>query len=1087
MATRRAWQPVGRRNMEGGPEIGDDIVNNVEGTESVSPPPQLTPKTSSPGDEDGAPPDPWADWYRANPDSETFSRHYGGSPLQPGSASWNDSGWNQSQGAGVRQAALQGWDDSGWNRGSQTGWLNDEQIRGFNVSNPQNTTAMNNGRWAGSYDENYQYPTDYGWSSGGNQRSDFLRSNEKVAVPEFSGEGSEQDVGKSARSYVRKVQVWLRCTRMPTEQRALALYNALSDRAWAYAEELDMDILASEHGIPYYLEWIQTRFMDMEVTKISQMMGDLFRRCKKKPEQSVREFNVEFERLVLRLREVRCELPPLVKAWLYVDKLRLSEGEELTLLASVGNEYDVRRLQQAAMIQDSSLRRGLGGGPSHQSHGADKRWSGKFGKHSVHMTTHEEEFPSSEEDEPNDCEEDRELVEEGVAEAAHTAYMAYQGAKAKYREALKGRGVDLEEVKRRSEERLRQAKQRSYCSACQRRGHWHRDPECPLRDGSKGKDDGAKESGTHRVNMVHNVQSSFVAENAPLRDEPGVKMLAILDTACTKTVAGYPWFESYYIMADNLGIPWEVVDEVDYFQFGASRIHTSEFAVICWFAIQGKWFKVKVAVVPCPVPLLFSRPVLTKLKAQYDLAAQRVSLRTLNLFDLEIQDSGTGHPALLVSQFPEGPPPETEDLQDNDVWAPVGVYMAASADSSSHTQSTLFYSKKVPSEVHNMLASSSIVSAASFYSWWKNANQSNDFWIETDHEMIRVHVTPRKALFDPSLWKTNQASLRYALLSKLRGGRVSELVPVLSEGIEVKSLNDSLHEQLPCPNLGLWIGRSRFEKHSNIKPAVGPSTTSCQPLSHASGTSPISMEDEEGRLASRVGRTWSAGTQHWTVPELRTMLMEARSAHQHPSKKEADVMKGLTKCNLSELTKMASDQGITLPEKPTRGWLLLNLRQSKATPAETIVPFGKFKGWLYREIPVGYLEWAIKECKANPNHPPDLERLATWGETELKRRETKDLPTKNLVKDPEAMAKVPPPSMEDLRGHSSDSSWSRVSNFAPKPRFSSRRPREMADEESAEEDEIAMLRTRLAVLEARKESKSEVTITGVRAAPPKNV
>ena len=75
---------------------------------------------------------------------------------------------------------------------------------------------------------------------------------------------------------------------------SFGVVQRLSDRAWAYAEELDMDILASEHGVPYYLEWIQTRFMDMEVTKISQMMGDLFRRCKKKPEQSVREFNVEF-------------------------------------------------------------------------------------------------------------------------------------------------------------------------------------------------------------------------------------------------------------------------------------------------------------------------------------------------------------------------------------------------------------------------------------------------------------------------------------------------------------------------------------------------------------------------------------------------------------------------------------------------------------------------------------------------------------------------------------------------------------------------------------------------------------------------
>ena len=52
-------------------------------------------------------------------------------------------------------------------------------------------------------------------------------------MPEFDGAGSDEaEVGKGARSYMRKVQVWLRCTRLPGEQRALALYNALGGKAW---------------------------------------------------------------------------------------------------------------------------------------------------------------------------------------------------------------------------------------------------------------------------------------------------------------------------------------------------------------------------------------------------------------------------------------------------------------------------------------------------------------------------------------------------------------------------------------------------------------------------------------------------------------------------------------------------------------------------------------------------------------------------------------------------------------------------------------------------------------------------------------
>lgn len=73
---------------------------------------------------------------------------------------------------------------------------------------------------------------------------------------------------------------------------------------WVYAEELDVDILASDNGVSYYLEWVQTRFVEVEITKISAMMGDLFRRCKRRPDQSIRDFNVEFERLVLRLHEI---------------------------------------------------------------------------------------------------------------------------------------------------------------------------------------------------------------------------------------------------------------------------------------------------------------------------------------------------------------------------------------------------------------------------------------------------------------------------------------------------------------------------------------------------------------------------------------------------------------------------------------------------------------------------------------------------------------------------------------------------------------------------------------------------------------
>lgn len=83
-------------------------------------------------------------------------------------------------------------------------------------------------------------------------------------------------------------------------QRALALY----EDARPGSEELP------RMACPTF--WNRARFMDIEITKVSNMMGDLFKR-RRKQDQSVRDFNVEFERLVLRLEEVQCEIPPLIK------------------------------------------------------------------------------------------------------------------------------------------------------------------------------------------------------------------------------------------------------------------------------------------------------------------------------------------------------------------------------------------------------------------------------------------------------------------------------------------------------------------------------------------------------------------------------------------------------------------------------------------------------------------------------------------------------------------------------------------------------------------------------------------------------
>ena len=101
-------------------------------------------------------------------------------------------------------------------------------------------------------------------------------------------------------------------------------------------------------------------------------------------------------------------------------------------------------------------------------------------------------------------------------------------------------------------------------------------------------------------------------------------LLAIVDTACVRTVAGYDWFEKFCEMCDYLSFEVKTFDHEEYFRFGASRVYTSLFGVIAWFVTQGRWFVVRVAIVPCKVLLLFSRPILDGLGMTYDVAAQKV-------------------------------------------------------------------------------------------------------------------------------------------------------------------------------------------------------------------------------------------------------------------------------------------------------------------------------------------------------------------------------------------------------------------------------------------------------------------------------
>ena len=267
----------------------------------------------------------------------------------------------------------------------------------------------------------------------------------------------------------------------PKNQQALLLYQHLSGRAWVESEELCVEDLAGDNGLSIFRAWIQERYQEVEVSKIAESLTAFFKWSRRQPGQTIREFNSAFDRGHSRLLEIDCRLPEVAKAWAYLNALSLSSSEELALLASVGNEYNVVKLQRAAVLHEKSLR-----SPWQPRKGPQQDFT-KGGKGIKAKATYMAAVDEADEDDEGTPPGDDELLEEADAVAIHEAYVAQETAKAKYREIARARGVEPSALKdaRKDlvdgapkpnfEDRLANAKSRSFCAGCGRRGHWHKD------------------------------------------------------------------------------------------------------------------------------------------------------------------------------------------------------------------------------------------------------------------------------------------------------------------------------------------------------------------------------------------------------------------------------------------------------------------------------------------------------------------------------------------------------------------------------------------------------------------------------------
>eukprot|EP00439_Symbiodinium_sp_Y106_P021298 s4955_g2.t1 len=793
------------------------------------------------------------------------------------------------------------------------------------------------------------------------------RASEKLAVPSFTGDDTD-DVGSSARSYLRQVEAWRRMTYLPPSQKGLVLYQNLGGKAWIAAEELSVPRLASDGGVSYFISWINARFLDLEVARIGKAFSDFFRRLKRRQGQSIREYNTEYDRLHARLREVGCSLPQECAAWLYIDRLQLEEAQELNLLASVGNEYNLHRLQQAAVLHDRGHR---------------KPWeNGRTRKpYTAHYTGNGDDDSAGEDPRHGD---DIEL-ENGVPEDVAVAYATYQSAKERYKEQTKARGYqgdrnaalakDAKRPEISPDEKVKLMKARSFCGSCGTKGHWHPDPECPnYGTSAQGANKGAKE-----VEMCHHVP----AEVFSLKHD-GEALLGITDTACAKAVAGTMWLQQYSDALKQAGQSPQLVRESEALRFGTGKVHHSSFHVVLCFRLGNKVVEMRTSVINGDVPLLMSKPALAQLGMVYELAENKADFTKVGLRNFDLVTTSSGHPAIPI--VPAKPEHGVERL----VVGETGIssssqYMAYALSQAPPYR--IFYDKKLSPEVKEILTSDRLESV-SFMNWWEKTKINSDFWLEGEFNWFRIHVVPRRALCNPSTWKTQYTVQKNMLLQSIGDLCVTEGYCCRS-GKPIETVADQWKcEQDENSFPLLWVGRSSFAK---VRLSATPHSFSCAP---------------------RDGMPQTAGDLDIGAPCV-----------------DATVMNSVTNLTLAELKSKADELGVLYPAKVTKGNLLRLIRDSTATPGTELMKIGKYKGYEFQEIPRQYGMWAAREIRMSTNPHVELIRFAKWWEA--KEYEHHHYGDQDSI---EANATVPYPEESSSRGAASTAEWDVVSGQHPSSR-----------------------------------------------------
>ena len=420
-------------------------------------------------------------------------------------------------------------------------------------------------------------------------------------------------------SWRKAMAIWEMATTLEKKKRAPVVFLSLSGKAQEAILELDPTVLSADDGLDKLYDKLDSLFKIDSAQAALSAYAD-FEKYTRPSSMSMADFNVEYDRMVQKLKEHDIKLPEAVLAHRVLKSANLSEDNEKLVVATVKDATYTDMMDQIRKIM--------------RVRPVDRDVTVK----PVVATIKSEPLDI------NLAESDSNPSNESREEDSEVHYSNYRGRgwrgnsrRGDWR-GNRGSNRGASFRSRRGQNPMGYDGKVSKCRICGSTMHWARDCQ-HKKDKQKDAEEDNFETSIVLLNQEKSLDSMLLGETIGS---------IVLDSGCCKTVCGQTWYQCYIdTLPGRLKKNLKCENSKASFRFGNGKVLNSQFKVSLPCRLAGKDIEISTDVIDSDIPLLLSKDSMKKAGTVMNFMEDSVSILGT---DVKLNCSQSGHYYMPLSR-----------------------------------------------------------------------------------------------------------------------------------------------------------------------------------------------------------------------------------------------------------------------------------------------------------------------------------------------------------------------------------------------------------------------------------------------------